>query len=75
MTNPFGRRSTLGVGERIFVVVLGTILIGLLGGVALMWLSDILLPVGLGFWASASAIVLGRVVFGAITVDFNDDSR
>lgn len=58
--------------ESIIMSVFLTITLGLIGGLALMWLTAIVLPVGLGYWASATAVVLGRILHTAITESSRD---
>lgn len=64
--NLFVKKSA---GEVVLDAVVTTLSATLIGGVALMLLSSMILPVGFGYWAAAAMVFLGRIVHAALTME------
>lgn len=66
MTNPL-RSTEDSFITRLIIALIYSLLMSLVGGIALMFITSMLLPVGLGYWASAALVLLGRTVWQAVT--------
>ena len=74
MTNSLRKRNRvdyddLPVSSKVVLAITTTLLTVFVGGPALMLLSGLLFPVGLGFWASCAIMYLAKWVYSILAYD------
>jgi uncharacterized RDD family membrane protein YckC len=66
MTNPL-KAPKESITSRLISGLLYSLVMSLFGGLALMIITSVLLPVGLGYWASAVVVLFARSLWIAVT--------